>query len=289
MQLTYTDNVLGFPGMLADTDLRDMISKMNANANSISFGLGVKAGTAAGTFDNVDSARAELLGVLAHDFAINNAAQTVQSVFTKGTGSILRRGRIVVAVEYAVTAGADAFVRIAQPGIADNTQVTLGTWGPRNDSGTCRHVKGAKFLTAAAKDGFAVLQLADDFGTYDLNQMGAQVGALAATTTIQLGSTPYTRHVIVDSVTLSAGLTAGDGTDHWTVALKNGSTTIATWDSNTAVNGAIVQGTPTALIMTSTAADTEVKPGQELTLVATKAASGASWTAGEVTVNVKVC
>jgi hypothetical protein len=112
--------------------------------------------------------------------------------------------------------------------------------------------------------------------------------ALVETTTINLGAAPAGRHMIIDGVQISCGITVGDSTDHWTIALKNGATSIANWDSDTAVDGAITQGTPTSMNLSSTLANRVLNPGDALTLVLTKNNDAVGISAGDVTVMARL-
>ena len=312
MQTSYSTQVQGFAGGLADTCLRDVISRINENASAILFGLGVKRGSAVsagatGLFDESSSAADDLLGVTLHDFAVNNASETDQSIPADNTGSILRKGRIFVIAETAVTDGADAYVRIAN-GVADATQTTKGGWGADDDSGTRRHVKGAKFRSAAAKGGVAVLELNGDFGSYDealfqerigegdsvvyttpvsegdMTELVAAVTTISATTTVQLGVSPSTASRL-KAAYLDATVAAGDSTDHWTIALKVGATSLATWDTDVGVDGGLTKDTPSAMNLV---ANTTVTAADEVTCVFTKNNAAANFTvAGTVTAQLE--
>lgn len=292
-QLSYADQAIGIAGQIADTSMRDVVSRVNENASAIAFGLGVKKGSAVaaggtGLFDETSAASDELAGVTVLDRALANADLSEEAVPADNVGSLMRVGRIFVTAETVVADGDDAYVRI-DDGVADATQTTKGGWGADDDSGTRRHVKGAKFVSAAAKGGLAVLELSSDFGSFDDALLSQEVPAITATTTVDVGAAPVGRHMVVDSVQFSGGVTAGDATDHYTIELKNGATVIADWDSDVGVDGAITQGDPTALNLSTTLADRVMAPGDPLTLVFTKFNAGADTTDGEVTVHVRIC
>lgn len=286
-QLSYTDQVLGFAGSLADNSLRNVVSRLNEESAAVGYGLGVARGSASDTFKNIAAVGDEFLGVLLHTFAVDNASETAQSCPADGAGSIAKPCRVLVTAETAVVDGDDAYVRIAN-GVADATQVTKGGWGGDDDSATRRHVKGAKFRSTAAKGAVAVLELAADAGEFDSDLNVYQIAAaLSATTTINLGAAPVGRHMVIDSVQVSGGVPVGDATNHWVLELKAGATVVASWDSDTAVDGAIVQGTPTALNM-GVAANRAVDPGEALTLVITKNGTITDVTTGDVVVHGRV-
>ncbi len=280
----YADNqALGVEGQLADTDLRSVMGLINSEATAVAYGLGV-VDKGDGTFEELDAAYKDVGGVNLLEHAEDNADEAVASTPSKRMASVLRKGKVIVKVETAVSPGDDAYCRFTT-GVLDNTQATKGGWGADDDSGTRRHVKGAKFRSAAAKGGLAVLELNDELGGYDISDRHATVGALSSTTTIELGAVPEGRHVRLKDALLSAGVTAGDGTDHWTIQILAGATVLASWDSDVAEDGAIVQNTPTAL---NKAANVVGAPGARLTAVFTKNASGANLTAGHLTVNLEV-
>ncbi len=117
-------------------------------------------------------------------------------------------------------------------------------------------------------------------GSLTLNML---TDALTETTTVRVGSAPADRHMVVKSVMLDLGIAAGDATDHWVIQLRQGATVVATWDTDTAVDGALVLATPQA--MNVTAANAIIDPGDPVTLVLTKNAAAVSGTSGNVTVH----
>ncbi|HKI87195.1 MAG TPA: hypothetical protein VKA53_10690 [Thermoanaerobaculia bacterium] len=280
----YADNqALGVEGQLADASLRDVASLVNSETSAIPYGLGV-ANKGDGQFEELDGAHKDVFGVTLLEHSTDNAGEAVASVPADTVGSVLRKGRVIVAVETAVSVGDEAYCRF-DDGVADATQTTKGKWGADDDTNTRRHVKGAVFRSAAAKNGLAVLELTDELGTYDLATRDAAVGAIAATTTLELGAVPEGRQVRLKSAQLSAGVTAGDATDHYVIQIKAGSTVLATWDSDVAVDGAITQNTPTAL---NKVASVVGAPGARLTAVFTKNNAAADLTAGHLTVDLEV-
>lgn len=269
-----TSQDAGFAGMLADASVRDVISRINEEATAVLFGLGVQQGTSDVLFKQPTSAAQEIIGCTLHSHAYDNAGETAQSVPADSPADVIKLGRILVTCETAVTDGADAYVRI-DDGVLDAAQLTKGGWGADDDSGTRRHVKGAKFRTTAAKGAVAVLELTSSLSQNDALTLSAIIATIAATTTYAIGAAPATRHMAVTSVMLDATVAVGDATDHWTIALMSGATSLATWDTDTAVDGALVAGTPVAMNVTAT---NVVDPGDPVTLVFTKNASAAAFT-----------
>jgi len=311
-QTSYADQSIGVNGQIADTAMRDVVSRINENASAIGFGLGVKRGSAVaagktGLFDATDSAGDDLVGVTVHDHAYANADLATEAIPADNVGSIMKRGRILVTAETAVADGDDAYVRIAN-GVADATQTTKGGWGNDNDSGTRRHVKGAKFRSAAAKGALAVLELLDGFGGFDEAVLQEPIGegdsvmlsaavgepdrveyvsqltTISATTTLQLGVGPAIAAKCV-AVYLDATVAAGDSTDHWTIEALSGAVSLATWDTDVAVDGALVKGTPSAMNLTGN----DLAANDDITCVFTKNNSAAAFTAaGTVTLHADV-
>lgn len=280
----YTNNqAAGVAGMLADTSLCDVISRINGEAAAVGFGLGV-VDTDGESFEELDAAHKDVAGVTLYTHAADNADLATAGVPVDYVAPILTRGRVFVTAETTVTVGADAYCRFAN-GVAVPAQVTKGGWGANDDTNTRRHVKGAKFRTAGSAGDIVVLELGDGLSGYDLMHHDAAVGALAATTTIQLGSVPSGRQVRLNQAQLSAGVTAGDGTDRWLIEIKAGAVVLATWDSNAGVNGAITQNVPKALIKVASVSGA---PLALLTAVFTKFNSGAALTAGHLSVALEV-
>jgi hypothetical protein len=104
---------------------------------------------------------------------------------------------------------------------------------------------------------------------------GGSSGALAATAT-QKG-TKLPRVFRVDSVQMNipAGF-AQDASNYWTIALKNGSTTVASWSTQTSGNGTVTAATPVTLTNSATDADLVFAAADIPSLVATKTGSPSS-------------
>jgi hypothetical protein len=311
-QTSYDEQGIGINGQLADTGPRRVGSYINENASGIGFGLGVKRGSAVaagrtGLFDETSSAADDLRGVTLHDYCYNNASDTVENIPADNAGSILEEGHILVTAETAVADGDDAYVRI-DDGVADPTQTTKGGWGNDDDSGTRRHVKGAKFRSAAAKGSLAQLHIMPGFGGFDLDtrveRIGegdnvlvsapvgepdrveyiGQVSTISSTTTVEMGVGPAVAAKLV-AVYLDATVAAGDSTDHWTIEALSGSTSLATWDTDTGVDGALAKGTPSSMNLTGN----DITANDDITVVFTKNNSAAAFSAaGTVTMHLDV-
>lgn len=81
----------------------------------------------------------------------------------------------------------------------------------------------------------------------------------------------------VVAVEVTAGATiASDPTDYTTLALKNGSTTVASWST---ASGAVTADTGKALTMSTTAANTKFAVGDQLNFTKTDSGAGKALTA----------
>lgn len=288
-----SDQALGVEGQLAETMKTDMDSLQNVESSGIGFGLGV-VDEGDGTFSEIDAVTDELGGVLVHSHAYDNADLDPAGVPTKQMGDVLKRGRVIVFPEVAVSRDDEVFCRF-DDGVADPTLLTKGKFRNTSDSYTAMHVNRARFVSDADAGAPAILELLDGFGQPDLVHIhqylstptgDADASAAAAIThenitatqTYELGAVPTNRHVKVKSAHLSCGITAGDDTDHWVIQLRAGTTptVLAAFDSDVAEDGAVTQNTPTAMNAQAAAG----LSGERLWLVLTKNASAAAITPG---------
>jgi hypothetical protein len=121
VQTSYPDSMTNaFAGMRADNGPGDVVSRLNASGGDLPFGIAV-AQDAEGAFDSLDSGDT-VLGVLQHTHAWQIASLSSDSGVASGAmANVLKKGRIYVQVEDAVTAGALAYARHTSDG-GDNTQ-----------------------------------------------------------------------------------------------------------------------------------------------------------------------
>lgn len=273
----------GIVGMLADVGPREVMSLLNAGSSAVPYGLGV-VDKGDQTFAPLDAAHLDIAGVTLLEHATDHARESVASVPVKRAGSILRRGKVYVQVETAVSAGDDAYCRFAN-GVADTTQTTQGAWGGDDDTNTRRHVKGATFRSSASKNGLAILELTDALGSVDLIHASGGVGALSATSTVDLGAVPSGRQVRLHSALLSAGVAEGDATDYWTFELRADSTVLARWVSQASADGRILVGQPREMNVLPRVTGA---PGKRLRFLAIKSGAAANLTAGQATAVLEV-
>ena len=113
-------------------------------------------------------------------------------------------------------------------------------------------------------------------------------GSFTATATQRMPNIP--RDFKVDSVqySLPAGV-AANASNFWTVTLKNGATTVASWTTQTGVagQGTITANTPIALVLSTTDANLVFGAGSSPTLVFTKTGTPANLTPGTLDVHGK--
>lgn len=159
-QLSYsTYQAAAFAGMLADNGDNDILSYVNEEASAnLPFGTAVAKGTADNGFLAMVNGSSVIVGVLAHTHQVDPgqvaASPTGAGVPPKYLGAVLKRGRIMVQVEEAVTPASPVFVRHTAG--AGGTQ--KGAFRASADTATAVAWTAARFLTSAGANGFAVLE-----------------------------------------------------------------------------------------------------------------------------------
>lgn len=151
MQTTFNERRdIAFEGILADSTNRKVTSKV-AEGAGLEYGLGCTLGTDKALQRAPLSAITEkFAGILVHE----HTEEGVQPADQKGI-SILEQGSIYVKVEEAVVPGEPVFVR-AVAGVGERA----GAFRKSADSTDCIDISSvAKWETAAAADGFAVLTI----------------------------------------------------------------------------------------------------------------------------------
>ncbi len=97
---------------------------------------------------------------------------------------------------------------------------------------------------------------------------------ITSTTTLTVGKLSLDRVVRFGRVTLTLPTTlTQDASNYWTIALKDGSATLASWSTQTSAQGTITANTPVDLVL---ATDHDLLPNDILTVVLTKSASAAA-------------
>ncbi len=151
------DPAVAYAGVIADLAQSYVRSGRNEETSSIPFGVAVKKGTGDGDIKLPAAGTDDVFGIVVHDHAHDSYAAdgTPDGVETKGSAGVLVSGPAYVKVEEAVAAGDDVYVRFANS--VDNTRTQKGAFRKTVDGGTALRLRGARYLTSAAKDGFAVV------------------------------------------------------------------------------------------------------------------------------------
>jgi hypothetical protein len=155
-QTTYdAEPAVAFPGMLADTDAanRSSISRANEETSAVGYGLGVTFGTDPETQFALPAATGfEFGGVLVH----SHAREDVEAVgpVEGEPGELLRKGRIWVTVEEAVTTADEVWLRHTA-----NGGLLPGGWRTDIDTANADQIAQARWITAAGAGELAQLEV----------------------------------------------------------------------------------------------------------------------------------
>jgi hypothetical protein len=129
-----------FAGMKADTNFDDVLSRKAGE--DIDFGLGVVE-TSTEEESKLPSASGQYFdGVALHTHTKELDSSDERKYSEKDSMSVLRRGRVWVISEDAVSIGDDVYLRHTT-----NGSNTPGNFRTDNDSGNAMQVKGCKWLT----------------------------------------------------------------------------------------------------------------------------------------------
>ena len=149
---------VALPGLIADlTDDMYIESAANEEADAVEYGKAVIEGTADDQFLRVTDAAQAVLGVTVHEHDAPVDCEGGNLIKPKRTASIMRRGKIYVQVEDAVSKGSVAFVRVA----AGPGGTIIGDFRSDADGGSARELTHATYRTSAAAGGFAVLEITE--------------------------------------------------------------------------------------------------------------------------------
>lgn len=150
----------GFAGMIADTGDTDILSYINEEASAnLPFGVAVQRGTADFGFLALVNGSSVPIGILAHTHQVD-PGQIATSPADAGVppryaGGVLKRGRMYVRVEEAVTPASPVFVRHTAG--AGGTQ--KGAFRASADTSTALAWTAARYLTSAGVGGIAVVEV----------------------------------------------------------------------------------------------------------------------------------
>lgn len=129
---------------------------------AIPFGRAVLIDSDDGAADtNIRLPRAS--GDIANTFGVSVATQAMEShvdsaaanYSTRDCVSVLRKGRVYVQVEEAVTPASDVYIRHG----ADGAKTRIGGFAASSGTGLAQLSSGARWLSSASAEGFAVLEL----------------------------------------------------------------------------------------------------------------------------------
>lgn len=158
-QIAYTvEPDLAFRGLLADpNDDKYAIPMANGAAAAVGFGIMVRrdATNPEDQFDIFSATGQTPLGVLVHTHAQQDPTLADPlGVALLETASVLRRGRIWVVVEEAITVGDDVYFRHTA-----GTGTEIGAFRNDADTASCDQITNAQWLIGSAAAGVALLEL----------------------------------------------------------------------------------------------------------------------------------
>jgi len=146
-----------FRGLLGDSG-HDMylVSRAVEEAAGVPAGVMLTVGTDPVTQAKLPAATGEVLaGVVAHQQARDNLELAGNLMLEDGEpASLVRRGRVWVVVEEAVTPGDDVYFRHTAPGTEE-----LGAFRTDADTANADQVVGASWLSTTAGAGIALLEI----------------------------------------------------------------------------------------------------------------------------------
>lgn len=158
-QLSYSQTMtVSVAGMLADGAgaPHDIVSRANI-VDDIPFGVAVAdiAGDE-GTIQLPASSGAKICGIAQRSLTVEENAASVENAYpAKSMCAVVKKGRVWVTVEKAVTVDDSVFVRHTANG--GNTQ--KGAFRDDNDSGNALQITNARFITSTSGAGLAVVEI----------------------------------------------------------------------------------------------------------------------------------
>jgi hypothetical protein len=156
VQTSYVvDKVLGYPGTVADSV--DTVRESKAAAAAVNFGTFVcrRASPADAVEQCANPAATADVTARGRGIALRDETRkNTQGYVTDDQVVYLRKGRVIVAVEAAVTQDAAVFVRFAA-----GTGTQLGAFRGDADTATAVALPGAIFKTSTAGAGLAIVEI----------------------------------------------------------------------------------------------------------------------------------
>ena len=143
---------VAFAGMRADIFPARIRTGVNGEAVALPFGVALKKGAADGKFALPTAAGDKIIGIALHEHGREPAGLIGdQGIAPGAVFPVLDEGTCYVKVETPVVAEAPVYARFAAGGNG------LGSFRADADGAKALLVKGARFLTSAAANGYAVV------------------------------------------------------------------------------------------------------------------------------------
>lgn len=158
-QLSYSQTMtVAVAGMIADGAgaPHDVVSRVNIT-DEIPFGVAVAdiAGDE-GTIELPDSSGALICGIAVRSLTVEEGAASVENAYPADSAcAVMKKGRIWVQVEKAVTVDDDVYVRHTANG--GNTQ--LGAFRDDSDTNRAIQITNARFVTSSSGSGIVQVEI----------------------------------------------------------------------------------------------------------------------------------
>lgn len=148
MQTDYNAEMgVAFDGMLADSSGHDSISKV-IDGDGLDFGLAATYGASEGQIKALSAITQKVAGIIMHKHVVNGV------IAEKDVVALVRKGRIYVKVEEAVSEGDSVYVRA----VAGAGEVA-GAFRKSVDGTDTILLNGAEFRSGAAAGGLAIVEI----------------------------------------------------------------------------------------------------------------------------------
>lgn len=157
IQTSVVVQAAGIAGQIAEASYQCR-SMVNGNASAQPFGIGVTQGTGDREFDLPDASTDVFLGVLAHEYPLDNSSlSTTLGLAADMVANVLQKGVIWVLPEDDVTPASVVYWRYTVNG-SDATK-TPGRFGDTSDSSKNMIIANARFLDTASANTPCRLQI----------------------------------------------------------------------------------------------------------------------------------
>lgn len=152
------DQPIGVAGLLADASGSPKKTATYINPDDeIPFGRAVAKDSATDSACKLpDGAGVDIVGIAVRDSATEESDATAENAYaTESAVAVLRRGRIYVVVEEAVTPDDAVFVRHTANGLL----TSLGIFRTDNDGGNALEITSARYVTSAGLGELAIVDI----------------------------------------------------------------------------------------------------------------------------------